>query len=81
MPDQHELRDKGLRLTPQRELVLAAVRALEHATPEEVAERVKPSDFQNGIGAFIRHLRTGLKFFYFHLYLICQLIYSHLILI
>ena len=40
MADQHELRDKGLRLTPQRELVLAAVRALGHATPEEVAEKV-----------------------------------------
>ena len=40
MADKHELRDAGLRLTPQRELVLAAVRALEHATPEEVAEKV-----------------------------------------
>ena len=39
MADKHELRDKGLRLTPQRELVLAAVRALGHSTPEEVAER------------------------------------------
>ena len=38
MADQHELRDKGLRLTPQRELVLSAVRELGHATPEEVAE-------------------------------------------
>ena len=26
MADKHELRDRGLRLTPQRELVLAAVR-------------------------------------------------------
>ena len=33
MADQHELRDKGLRLTPQRELVLLAVRELGHATP------------------------------------------------
>ena len=41
MADQHELRDKGLRLTPQRELVLAAVRELGHATPEEVAEKVR----------------------------------------
>jgi len=38
MADKHELRDKGLRLTPQRELVLSAVRELGHATPEEVAE-------------------------------------------
>ena len=35
MAQPHELRDKGLRLTPQRELVLAAVRQLGHATPEE----------------------------------------------
>ena len=41
MADKHELRDKGLRLTPQRELVLAAVRALGHSTPEEVAEKVR----------------------------------------
>ena len=39
MADKHELRDKGLRLTPQRELVLSAVRELGHATPEEVAEK------------------------------------------
>ena len=41
MADQHELRDKGLRLTPQRELVLSAVRSLGHATPEEVAAKVR----------------------------------------
>ena len=41
MAQPHELRDKGLRLTPQRELVLAAVRQLGHATPEEVAEKVR----------------------------------------
>ena len=35
-----ELRDRGLRLTPQRELVLAAVRELGHANPEEIAEVV-----------------------------------------
>jgi len=33
--EKNELRDKGLRLTPQRELVLQAVRDLGHATPEE----------------------------------------------
>lgn len=37
------------------------------AIQDEVAERVKPSDFQNGPGAFIRHCLTGMKFFYFHL--------------
>lgn len=30
------LRDRGLRLTPQRQLVLDAVRQLVHATPEQV---------------------------------------------
>jgi phosphohistidine swiveling domain-containing protein len=36
------------------------------AIHDEVAERVKPSDFQNGPGAFIRHCITGMKFLYFH---------------
>ena len=40
MAKPNELREKGLRLTPQRELVLAAVRELGHATPEEVADVV-----------------------------------------
>ena len=43
MATKHELHQKGLRLTPQRELVLAAVRSLGHATPEEVAEKVRQS--------------------------------------
>jgi Fur family ferric uptake transcriptional regulator len=43
MAEQHELRERGLRLTPQRELVLSAVRELGHATPEEVAEKVRQS--------------------------------------
>ena len=41
MAKPNELREKGLRLTPQRELVLSAVRSLGHATPEEVAEKVR----------------------------------------
>ncbi len=35
------LREKGYRLTPQRELVLAAVNELAHATPEQVCARVQ----------------------------------------
>src|SRR5690349_24552283 len=35
------LREKGYRLTPQRELVLAAVNDLEHATPEQVCAKVQ----------------------------------------
>jgi Fur family transcriptional regulator, ferric uptake regulator len=34
------LREKGYRLTPQRELILAAVDALGHATPDEVLVEV-----------------------------------------
>jgi Fur family ferric uptake transcriptional regulator len=36
-----ELRAKGYRLTPQRQLVLEAVTELGHATPDEVAEEVR----------------------------------------
>jgi hypothetical protein len=46
MAGKHELHEKGLRLTPQRELVLSAVRALGHATPEEV----KPPQFAQRVG-------------------------------
>ncbi|GAA3122015.1 transcriptional repressor [Planomonospora alba] len=36
-----ELRARGYRVTPQRQLVLEAVKALEHATPEEICTRVR----------------------------------------
>lgn len=36
-----ELRARGYRLTPQRELVLEAVDELEHATPEEILTHVR----------------------------------------
>ena len=35
------LRDSGYRLTPQRELILAAVEKLGHATPDEVLAEVR----------------------------------------
>lgn len=35
------LRERGYRLTPQRELILAAVNTLGHATPEEVLTQVR----------------------------------------
>jgi Fur family transcriptional regulator, ferric uptake regulator len=38
------LRARGLRLTPQREQVLAAVRDLGHATPEQLSESVAGVD-------------------------------------
>ncbi|RNL66093.1 transcriptional repressor [Nocardioides marmoriginsengisoli] len=38
---QTRLRESGHRLTPQRELVLAAVESLGHATPDEVYAEVR----------------------------------------
>ena len=38
---QERLRASGHRLTPQRELVLAAVEELEHATPDQVYAQVR----------------------------------------
>jgi Fur family ferric uptake transcriptional regulator len=38
---QGELRARGYRATPQRQLVLEAVRELGHSTPEEIAAKVK----------------------------------------
>ena len=38
---QSTLRAKGYRLTPQRELVLAAVERLGHATPDEILSAVR----------------------------------------
>jgi Fur family transcriptional regulator, ferric uptake regulator len=37
---RNRLRDSGYRLTPQRELILAAVEKLGHATPDEVLAEV-----------------------------------------
>lgn len=38
---QEELRARGYRVTPQRQLVLEAVAALEHGTPEEICAQVQ----------------------------------------
>ncbi|MCV2490375.1 transcriptional repressor [Geodermatophilus sp. YIM 151500] len=40
-PLAERLRARGMRLTPQRQQVLAAVAALEHATPETIAGRLR----------------------------------------
>lgn len=37
---KRELRDKGYRLTPQRQLVLEAVTTLGHATPDEILTEI-----------------------------------------
>jgi Fur family ferric uptake transcriptional regulator len=38
---QEELRARGYRVTPQRQLVLEAVTALQHGTPEEICAQVQ----------------------------------------
>jgi len=38
---QSDLRARGYRLTPQRQLVLQAVGALEHATPDDILNEVR----------------------------------------
>ena len=38
---RHTLHERGLRMTPQRQLVLDAVRELGHATPEQVCSQVQ----------------------------------------
>lgn len=39
-----QLRSRGMRMTPQRENVLTAVRKLRHATPEQISEAVPGVD-------------------------------------
>jgi Fur family transcriptional regulator, ferric uptake regulator len=38
---EHRLREHGFRITPQRQLVLEAVEALRHGTPEEILVEVQ----------------------------------------
>ena len=40
------LHERGLRMTPQRELVLAAVRELGHATPEQLSDAVQAGAYR-----------------------------------
>lgn len=58
MAEQNELREKGLRLTPQRELVLQAVRDLGHSTPEEVATRIHLTHPGINLSTVYRNLET-----------------------
>ncbi len=58
MSEKNELREKGLRLTPQRELVLQAVRDLGHATPEEVAKKIHITHPGINLSTVYRNLET-----------------------
>jgi len=65
------LHERGLRMTPQRQLVLDAVRALHHGTPEQVCHQVQRTtptvnittiyralDLLEGLG-LVRHTHLG----------------------
>ncbi len=54
----HEIRERGLRLTPQRELVLAAVRELGHSTPEAIAAHVRKLHPGINLSTVYRNLET-----------------------
>ena len=58
MSKKHELHEKGLRLTPQRELVLNAVRELGHATPEDVAAKIHLTHPGINLSTVYRNLET-----------------------
>ena len=53
---QQVLRDKGYRLTPQRELVLSAVNRLGHATPDEILVAVREQSSAVNISTVYRTL-------------------------
>jgi len=53
---QSRLREKGYRLTPQRELVLRAVEQLGHATPDEILTAVREQSEALNISTVYRAL-------------------------
>jgi Fur family transcriptional regulator, ferric uptake regulator len=48
-PLAERLRARGMRLTPQRQQVLAAVNALEHGTPDDIAARLRQDAGPDGV--------------------------------
>jgi len=58
MASKHEIHQKGLRLTPQRDLVLKAVRELDHATPEEVYKKILETQPGINLSTVYRNLET-----------------------
>lgn len=55
---RQRLRGQGYRLTPQRELILAAVDALGHATPDEVHAEVRKSSSAVNVSTVYRTLEV-----------------------
>lgn len=52
------LREKGYRLTPQRELILGAVDTLGHATPDEILAEVRKSSSALNVSTVYRNLEV-----------------------
>ena len=52
------LRGSGYRLTPQRELILAAVESLGHATPDEILAEVRTHSTAVNISTIYRNLEV-----------------------
>ena len=52
------LRQKGYRLTPQRELILEAVDTLGHATPDEVLAEVRKTSSALNVSTVYRNLEV-----------------------
>ena len=58
-PDwRDELRARGFRLTPQRELILSAVQDLKHATPDQVHAHVRESSSAVNLSTVYRTLEV-----------------------
>ena len=55
---RRRLRERGLRLTPQRELILEAIDQLGHATPDEVLAEVRTHSAAVNISTVYRTLET-----------------------
>jgi Fur family transcriptional regulator, ferric uptake regulator len=53
-----QLREKGYRLTPQRELILEAVDTLGHATPDEVLAEVRKRSSALNVSTVYRNLEV-----------------------
>jgi Fur family ferric uptake transcriptional regulator len=53
-----ELRSRGFRLTPQRELILSAVQELGHATPDQVHAHVRESSSAVNLSTVYRTLEV-----------------------
>jgi Fur family ferric uptake transcriptional regulator len=55
---REKLREKGYRLTPQRELILGAVDTLGHATPDEVLAEVRKKSSALNVSTVYRTLEV-----------------------